>query len=89
MSKPVPPRNWKRYGWCYAAHAAQGCITVLLLAGPHWLIGLALFGAYLAYQTLEFCRRGDTPARDVKDYMIGMGLAVAYQILFSPGFSLR
>lgn len=75
-SRPLPPRDWRGHGVHYALHALMGAALGFGLLGVPTvsLTGTALF---LAYQTLEFCRRGDTPARDVKDFSLGWTAGVA------------
>ena len=36
------------------------------------VLGYPILACYLVYQWLEFLRRGDTPARDVMVFMVGL-----------------
>ena len=75
--KPVPPRNWRKWGYAYLAHATTGAISG---AGVGWAIGASeplYFGALAVIvlsftrQTVEYLRRGDTPGRDMGDSLTG------------------
>ena len=78
MNKPLPPRK-ARYIPSYIGHGLIGVFAFIgILFGGLWrvvaVVGLAL---YLTYQTVEFLRRGDTPARDVGDTGAGYVAAIA------------
>lgn len=83
-SNPVPPRDWRSYGLCYAVHFLTGMIAG---AGVGYAIGgvVAHQSPYLLApaltqllafrtdwrQTVEFLRRFDTPGRDMGDSIAG------------------
>ena len=74
---PVPPRNWRRWGFAYFAHAATGAIAG---AGVGFAVGAGYWPATLTHllairsdwrQYVEFLRREDTPGRDMGDSIAG------------------
>ena len=78
MTKPIPPRNWRKHGVFYVAHAASGALVAIgiMFGGPIRTLALAWLAIRLVYQWLEFERRGDTPGRDVGDISVGFAAAV-------------
>ena len=80
---PVPPRDWKRWGFAYAAHFTTGVISGLgpvlgaLLGQPTLTASIILTAAVCARQGLEWGRRNDTPGRDIGDHIIGLALTLA------------
>ena len=81
-SYPRPPRNWRRYWWCYLGHALLGALAGWL-TGSHQGWGILMI--YLAYQTLEWLRmrdgKGDTPGRDIADFGVGYVVVVLLRLL--------
>ena len=71
-AKPLPPRDWRKHWHSYLGHWLLGVwVAAMILDG--WISsGFAILICYLVYQYVEFKRRGDTPARDVADFMVGM-----------------
>lgn len=86
MSDRLPPREWK-YAPSYIGHILQGSLMALgIMWGGVWrLWALAAMVWTIAYQSLEFARRRDTPARDLNDYMIGFGglVAIVWWVLWT------
>ena len=74
---PVPQRDWRRWGFAYAAHFATGSISGfgLGLACGGYLPG-AFAGSIsllvFTRQTVEAWRRNDTPGRDMGDHLAGV-----------------
>ena len=89
--RPIPPRQW-RYAPHYLCHAAVGALVALgILTAPEVHDPVAVYAvfagsSFLIYQCIEFLRRGDTPARDIADFMVGLLLAgagyAAYEALW-------
>ena len=82
-SNLIPPRDWRRYWWAYLLHGLSGGLAAVgILMGGVWrtfaLVGLAV---EMFYQLVEFLRRGDTPARDVKDVKLGYYFTIGAIIL--------
>ena len=76
---PVPPRDWKRWKFAYAAHFLTGCISG---AGVGFAVSTGYLPAALSHllslrsdwrQTVEWARRrdADTPGRDMGDSIAG------------------
>ena len=71
-NKPLPPRDWPAHWKTYIGHGLLGALVALMMLSAWPVSGCAILACYLVYQTVEFLRRGDTPARDVADFMVGM-----------------
>lgn len=75
---PVPPRDWSRWWWAYAAHwctgfvAACGMLVAPVLAGHLAIVPFAMLPVLVSVrQIVEFLRRWDTPGRDLGDHLTG------------------
>ena len=89
----VPQRDWRRWGFAYAAHFATGVISGAgvgaAVAGAPGLTALSatISGLVMTRQTVEWLRRNDTPGRDMGDhiagYLVGFlgGIAAARVVL--------
>ena len=72
MIKPLPPRDWKAHWYSYLGHWFLGVLVAAMILNGAIASGFAILICYLVYQYVEFKRRGDTPARDVADFMVGL-----------------
>ena len=71
-NKPLPPWDWKHHWYNHLGHALLGILVAGIVCSGWAVAGCAILTCYLVYQWLEFLRRGDTPARDVKVFMVGL-----------------
>ena len=67
----MPPRDWKKHWHSYLGHALLGVLSAVMILDGWEVSGTVITACYLTYQYVEFLRRGDTPARDIADFILG------------------